>query len=133
MACQASLSMEFPRQECWSGWPFSSPGDLPDPGSEPGSNLGLLHWQAELLPLNHWAACLSSTWSQKQTLSHSGILVLMPEAWSRGRRGSLLCSEPSQHLSSSCFYDDCFHSSLGRFIFSRQQGWTSFFTWNLGL
>ena len=29
---QAPLSMEFFRQEYWSGWPFSTPGDLPDPG-----------------------------------------------------------------------------------------------------
>ena len=28
--CQALLSMEFARQECWSGLPFPSPGDLPD-------------------------------------------------------------------------------------------------------
>ena len=28
---QAPLSMAFPRQECWSGLPFPSPGDLPDP------------------------------------------------------------------------------------------------------
>ena len=27
----------FPRQEYWSGLPFPSPGDLPDPGIEPGS------------------------------------------------------------------------------------------------
>ena len=31
---QAPLSMEFSRQEYWSGLPFSSPGDLPDPGIE---------------------------------------------------------------------------------------------------
>ena len=31
---QASLSMGFPRQEYWSGLPFPSPGDLPDPGIE---------------------------------------------------------------------------------------------------
>ena len=30
-------SMEFSRQEYWSGKPFSSPGDLPDPETEPGS------------------------------------------------------------------------------------------------
>ena len=36
-ARQAPLSMEFSRQEYWSGVPFSSPGDLPDPGIEPGS------------------------------------------------------------------------------------------------
>ena len=29
--------MEFSRQECWSGLSFPSPGDLPDPGLEPGS------------------------------------------------------------------------------------------------
>ena len=33
---QVSLSMEFSRQEQWSGVPFPSPGDLPDPGIEPG-------------------------------------------------------------------------------------------------
>ena len=36
-ACQAPLSMGFSRQEYWSGLPFPSPGDLPNPGTEPGS------------------------------------------------------------------------------------------------
>ena len=37
VAHQAPMSMGFPRQECWSGLPFLSPGDLPDPGVKPGS------------------------------------------------------------------------------------------------
>ena len=37
VAHQAPLSMGFSRQEYWSGLPFPSPGDLPDPGTEPGS------------------------------------------------------------------------------------------------
>ena len=37
VAYQPSLSMGFSRQEYWSGLPFPSPGDLPDPGIEPGS------------------------------------------------------------------------------------------------
>ena len=37
VAHQASPSMGFSRQEYWSGLPFPSPGDLPDPGTEPGS------------------------------------------------------------------------------------------------
>ena len=37
VACQAPLSMGFFRQEYWSGFPFPSPGDPPDPGIEPGS------------------------------------------------------------------------------------------------
>ena len=36
VAPQAPLSMGFPRQDYWSGQPFLSPGDLPDPGNEPG-------------------------------------------------------------------------------------------------
>ena len=34
-ACQASLSMEFSRQQYWSGLPFPHPGYLPDPEIEP--------------------------------------------------------------------------------------------------
>ena len=34
-AHQAPLSMEFSRQCYWSGLPFATPGDLPDPGIEP--------------------------------------------------------------------------------------------------
>ena len=37
IANQSSLSMGFSRQEYWSGLPFPSPGDLPDPGIEPRS------------------------------------------------------------------------------------------------
>ena len=37
VARQAPLSMEFSRQEYWSGLPFPFPGDLPDPGTEPTS------------------------------------------------------------------------------------------------
>ena len=38
--------MEFSRQEYWNGLPFPSPGDLPDPGIEPGSSA----LQADSLP-----------------------------------------------------------------------------------
>ena len=46
VAHQASLSIGFSREEYWSGLPFPSPGDLPDPGIEPGS----LALQADSLP-----------------------------------------------------------------------------------
>ena len=46
VAHQAPLSMEFSGQEYWSGLPFPSPGDLPDPGIEPRS----LALQADSLP-----------------------------------------------------------------------------------
>ena len=41
--------MGFPRQEYWSGLPFSSPGDIPHPGIKPTSPA----WQADSLPLSH--------------------------------------------------------------------------------
>ena len=46
VAQQAPLSMGFSREEYWRGLPFPSPGDLPDPGIEPGSPA----LQADALP-----------------------------------------------------------------------------------
>ena len=46
VAHQAPPSMGFSRQEYWSGLPFPSPGDLPDPGIEPRSPT----LQADALP-----------------------------------------------------------------------------------
>ena len=46
-ACQAPLAIGFSRQECWGGFPFPSPEDLPDPGIKPGSPA----LQAESLPI----------------------------------------------------------------------------------
>ena len=44
--CQVPLSLEFSRQEYWSGLPFPSPGDLLNPRVKPGS----LTLQADSLP-----------------------------------------------------------------------------------
>ena len=46
VAYQAPPSMEFSRQEYWSGLPFPSPGDLPNQGTEPMSPT----LQADTLP-----------------------------------------------------------------------------------
>ena len=46
---QAPLSMEFSKQEYWSGLPFPPPGDLPNPGIEPASSA----LQADSLLLSH--------------------------------------------------------------------------------
>ena len=48
-AHQALLSMEFSRQEYWSGLPFPLQGMFPTQGW----NLHLLHWQADSLSLSH--------------------------------------------------------------------------------
>ena len=46
VTCRAPPSMGFSRQEYWSGLPFPSPGDLPNPGIEPRSSV----LQADTLP-----------------------------------------------------------------------------------
>ena len=46
VAHQVPQSMEFSRQEYWSGLPLPSPADLPNPGIEPGSPA----LQADALP-----------------------------------------------------------------------------------
>ena len=53
VACQASLSMEFSRQEYWSGLPLPSPEDLPDPGIEfwsPASQADSLPFELQRSP-----------------------------------------------------------------------------------
>ena len=52
---QAPLSMGFSRQEYWSGLPFPSPGDLPDPGIKPRSSA----LQADFYHLSHQRSPLS--------------------------------------------------------------------------
>ena len=49
IAHQAPLSMEFSRQEHWSGLPFPSPGDIPNPGIKTLSPA----LQVGSLPLSH--------------------------------------------------------------------------------
>ena len=58
VAYQVSKSMGFSRQEYWSGFPFPPPGDLPDPGIEPGSPTlwaDALPWEVSGKPQNSTA------------------------------------------------------------------------------
>ncbi|CAI9168615.1 unnamed protein product [Rangifer tarandus platyrhynchus] len=58
--------MEFSRQEYWSGLPFSSPGDLPDPGVEPRSpalQQTLYRLSHQGSPVGTRAQPLPGTWS----------------------------------------------------------------------
>ena len=64
VALQAPLSMGRSRQEHWSGLPFPSLGDLPDPGIEPESPA----LQAESLLLNHLGISMHIL-----TLSHDNL------------------------------------------------------------
>ena len=73
-AHQAPLSMGFSRQEFWSGLPFPSPGNLPDPETEPRSPVSPA-LQADSLPLSHQG---NPQWSMdvNKYLSDTGNQVL---------------------------------------------------------
>ena len=93
--------MGFPRQEYWSGLPFPSPGDLPDPGCQPVSP----PWQADSLPLSHWEAseAVSRGYSSLccPGCSRQWSLLL----WSTGSRVtgfSRFSSQAPEHGLSSC-------------------------------
>ena len=67
VAYQVPPSMGFSRQEYWSGWPFPSPGDLPNPGL----NLGLPHRKQTLYCLSHQGSpkglgCKQTEWLKEQ-------------------------------------------------------------------
>ena len=60
-AGQIPLSMEFSRQECWSGWPFPSPEDSPNPGIEPRSPA---LWADSLLSEPPGKATVNRAWAK---------------------------------------------------------------------
>ena len=72
VACQAPLSMGFSRQEYWSGLPFPSPEDLPDPGIESGSPV----LQADSLSFELQGRPLESDWVGSNFVSNSGYMNL---------------------------------------------------------
>ena len=69
VARQAPLSMGFPRQEYWSGFPFPSPGIFLTQGSNPC----LLHWQVDSLPLSHQGSPLCNRPYTKSGQDQSGF------------------------------------------------------------
>ena len=90
VACQAPLSIGFPRQEYWSGLPFTPPGDLPNTGIEPmlsacPANILISHLTVNYLPFL-WGPdpyLLSSGWHISlicltiwETLTYGGLLYI---------------------------------------------------------
>ena len=79
VAHQVPLSMGFSRQECWSMLPFPSPGDLPDPGMEPGSPA----LQADFYHLSH-----HGRWCLREALSNYFVFnELLQDPDSSGMQG----------------------------------------------
>ena len=86
LVLQAPLSMEFSRQEYWSGLPCPTPGDLPDPGTGPASCVSFIGRQ-DLCPTARDPADCSMPGLSSFTISW-GLLKLM----------SIESVMPSNHL-----------------------------------
>ena len=69
IACQVPLSWEFSRQEYWSRLPFPSPGDLPNPGTEPGSPA----LQADSLPKGEFNT-MKHSFYKRLFVSHEDLI-----------------------------------------------------------
>ena len=85
---QTPLSMGFPRQEYWSGWPYPPPGELPDPGIEPTSLISsaLAGGFFTTAPPGKWRQMFSFTGARIPSLTASpSQLCLLPP--SKGRTG----------------------------------------------
>ena len=77
VALQAPLSMGFPRQEYWSGLPFLSLGDLPDPGIKPVSPA----LRADSLSLSHLGSPNNYPWIIASCLTTMLFSTKLPPFW----------------------------------------------------
>ena len=100
---QAPLSMGFPKQESWSGLPFPSPGDLPNPGIKPGAPA----FQAESLPLSHQGSPEKK--DIRTQISFTPLRILT--AVSRPLLGSRLWAQSLTSMSSFIFMRKWSHCS----------------------
>ena len=97
---QAPPSMGFSRQEYWSGLPFPSPGDLPDPGIKPRSPA----WHADALP-SEPPGKLHMKWIINKDLQYStgkyiqySVIIYMEEKPGEYISESVTCSVLSNFL-----------------------------------
>ena len=102
IAHPAPLSMGFPRQEYWSGLPFPSPGDLPNPGIKPASPA----LQVDSLLLSHLGkstktSCLHPKWENSLDGFAHPMSLRIPHLAALVLRDSLLSESPS--LPCLCF------------------------------
>ena len=123
VTCQAGPSMGFFRQVYWSGLPFPSPGDLPDPGIEHVSSA----WQMGSLPLNHQGNPWNTRDVQKLRKWSEILVVSPPHCWRHPNPffpGVPLCLALISVCSSTCALSLKLHASFTIFASLRN----AFFT-----
>ena len=98
-AHQAPLSLGFSRQEYWSGLPFSSPGDLPDPGIKPATLMSPA--------LAGGFFTTSATWEAPSAMSNCALVEGTEGDWPVSHWEAPLCHAPPKDVErggrSPCF------------------------------
>ena len=75
VACPSPPSIGSPRQEYWSRLQSPSPGDIPDPGTEPEPS-----WQADSLPVSHLGNYTQKCkFKNSSLLSHKACVCNLPD------------------------------------------------------
>ena len=135
VACQAPLSMGFSRQEYWSGLPYSPPGDIPNPGTEPMSLTsttlaGVLFstsaiWEAcavvTVYPYSVWEGMTQKHEYQETRLTgglHGSWLVQPVSAWYHFQEAPVSHSKALKTLKSSLYWH-----------FNERQGRQNYIAW----
>ena len=127
-AYQAPLSMEFSKQEYWSGLPCPSPGDLPNPGIKPRSSA----LQVDSLPseppgkvADYLSIYIPPPHTHTCTRAHTHILLVLlslPISFSRGFSLSLDSLNQQQGISNS----RCVRLTEGVFLIIPKMQWVPF-------
>ena len=95
VAYQAPQSMEFSRQEYWSGLPFPSPGDLPNPGIESKSP----SLQVDSLPSEPWGKLWkqweTSFWGTPKSMQMVAVAMKLKDTCSLEE--NVVYDQPRQH------------------------------------
>ena len=118
VAHQATLSMGFSRQEYWSGLPFPSPGDLPDPGIKPRSPaLQADALTSEPIRIHKWYEVYTYIYTLLLLFRCSVVSdSLQPHGLQHAK---LPCPSPSPRAcSNSCLLSWCCHPTISVIRFS---------------
>ena len=128
VACQAPLSMEFSRQEYWSGLPCPSPGDLPNPGIESRSPTLL----AYSLPTALSPKLAKASYHHITYLSIKGLIFVPEGNWAPVRarswwwtgRPHVLQSMGSQRVRHDWATELNWELGCSLFVYSHHHSWT---------
>ena len=119
VARQAALSMEFSRQEYWSGWPCLPPGDLPDPGIKHQSTASPA-LQADSLPLNHWGSLIGGwLFSNLFESVNAWVTCMQSHRHSTSFSALIWVMELSCRTRGSCSFQGTFGNLRKHFWFSK--------------